>query len=117
MKKEDLEKLVIGALEGGSNYWYWINDETTSHIIDKQSASTFSEKVVQALLDGEVIRVSNIFGDTETGYITLEVCQQALDILEVYYEDTYKRIRNDQEDAIDYDIWFQVAVFGEVIYG
>lgn len=117
MKKERLEQLLIGALEGGSNYWYMIDDPVTLEVINSQSPSTFSERAVEALLNGESLHINNQFSDDESGWLTIDVAQQALEIIEADHQDTYQRIIEDQEDANDYDLWLQIAVFGEVVYG
>jgi hypothetical protein len=134
LSKEDLIDLFITALEGGSNYWYYIK-----HIPDdvkyaiEHLGSSGSEAITNYILDGGKIYFYDIeevdvHDDTDAlsvedddkgylGYVDLDTILEAITILKRDYIDSYHNILDDSYDANDADIFLQLCVMGEVVYG
>lgn len=116
MINDDLHRdLLITALEGGSNYWYYIPD------VIKTRKQSFSEAVWETIASGLPVDVYDVEGDEEErdflGTITLDSIEDADKILNDEFEDVYNRIVEEQFDAEDADIWFQLIVMKEVVFG
>lgn len=122
------EDMLVGAIEGGSNYWYWLGDEATA-LVDKHGnpkKEPFSILMWKAIQAGESIPVHDkeeMADDDDTteenrlGYINLESIKKGERIMLEKYNKHYMDIINEGDDAITADIWFQLAVMGEVTFG
>lgn len=104
MKEQDLKFLLAAALEGGSNYWY-TNAKPRSRVGDD-----FYDDIFDTALRLEV--------DNASEYdITKKDLQDGLLKVKEKFPMVYSRIINEQYDAADADVWLQLVVFNEVIYG
>lgn len=116
------EDMLVGALEGGSNYWYWIPDESTS-IIESYSVGTeprlpLSESMWIAIKRGETIHIhDNENRKTKIGQINLESIRKG-EILMLEKQPThFENIIEENDDAETADVWFQFCVLGDIVYG
>lgn len=125
------EDLVITALEGGSNYWYYLPDLS---MVPKDKTTPLSILIFRAAMNGARIPVSEA-EDPEhiLGYLTKDGMLTALDRLSrgegtpirengkvvrtLTYGNQVANIVDGNWDANSADVWFQMAVMGEVIYG
>ena len=58
------------------------------------------------------------YGDTDNrGTLNLANILKALDTIKRHDPDTYEEIQNEEWDADSCDVFFQTAVFGEVVFG
>lgn len=112
---EDIEDIIITALEGGSNYWYYLNTEDIEKIrrlYPKDSGLTLSEKIVNAVLCKNcIVRIHDVEEDEpdETEHIGL------------LSNDTIKRgialaIQDGMCITDDSDTIFQLMILGEIFY-
>ncbi len=117
--KELQSDLIITALEGGSNYWYLIKENGSNLVTKYKSKHTpcFSEAFYKAIDKGETIPVHDIENGDELGEINKKSIKLASQILLKEYKHVFANIISENYDANDADIWFQLAVMGEVIYG
>ena len=138
--RETIENLLVSAFEGGSNYWYMITGYTypkgktrkTMEAEKAQSAKDDFDKEffphIDTVLFGGGIKVH----DTESankGTVTLtyDKCVKALKLMAEcagmppekrhthprHWED----VLNENTDADTGDVFLQLALWGEVIYG
>lgn len=119
------ENLLCSALEGGSNYWYWLPSE--ARIIFEEYRKEKREPIVnmmfKAIQAGHKIPVH----DAETiddendgdllGYISKESIEKGERIMFEKHNQHYSDARNENDDATTGDVWFQLAVMGEIVYG
>lgn len=138
LTKEDIIDLFVTALEGGSNYWYFV--ELPESI--KDYGYSTSEAIGEYILKGgrldfydrelrsEII-ANEINGDYELnpkdfisdieetylGYIDLDKVLDAIQILKKDYPEVWENILLEQADASDADVFLQLAVMGEVVFG
>jgi hypothetical protein len=105
-----LQDVLITALEGGSNYWYMIENDTKGDYL-----KTF-------LNDGLLISNRMILNDyPEEEYteqlVTLSYLRKVIKEFQCKKPFAYSEIKNENFDAGDADQFLQIAIFGEVIYG
>lgn len=111
------EDIIVTALEGGSNYWYLIKDEIghpkgtppSTYIADKLwNDKKYNLNIWDAEYEDE---------DQLLGVITHQSCQDAFDLMALNHHDALNNILTDNYDANDADIFFQLAVMGEITFG
>ena len=119
-----LENAIITALEGGSNYWYFLSDEALS--IVKKSVEDYldislSIAICKAFLDKGVEIPIHDYESTEEliGSLDPSLLEQRMQALlddEGYRWALLAEMR-EEGDATSSDIVFQYMVLGEVTYG
>jgi hypothetical protein len=106
---EDIKDAIITALEGGSNYWYYLPD--LGVLPDKPNPK--SEILVDYLfeyIDAEV-EITDIETDDLLGYLSFNNIKRGLNLY------IGEKKFDPAMDANDADILFQYIVMGELIYG
>jgi hypothetical protein len=116
------EDLIVTALEGGSNYWYFLPDLSmvpkTTGSFGKNEIDPMSIRIAKAIEAGVKVPVQDIEDSQLLGYITKEGVRNALGKMAASnYKAVAGRIISEDYDAGDADAWFQYAVMGEVVYG
>ena len=113
-----LEDTFVTALEGGSNYWAYIKEDTLSKI--RKEGVPMSMYVLQAVLDGIDIDVYDVEGDDDEpiGTISMSTMTERLDKLmnNEGCKHALLNMMNEEYDAEDADIVFQYIVLGEITY-
>lgn len=111
--------LLVTALEGGSNYWYWIKTEEYPELEKKlEGELPFCEALLDYILEENSIEIYDIEDiDYRLGYISLDNMSFAERELEFNYPDIYESIIEETYDANDADAWFQLVVMKEIIFG
>ena len=123
ISREVLEDIFVTALEGGSNYWYYLPEESIKAIRDavpKSEDPYLSTAILKAILDHNVKVLVNDAEDEDEliGMITRGTMQARLQLL----SDSDSRwaleshVREDG-DASSADVVFQYLAMGEVVYG
>lgn len=115
------EDLLVTACEGGSNYWASIEDEgkklirnATKHLKGEPFATRFWD----ALKKGLTIPVHDAEEPgTKLGEISLESIAKAEVLLANKQSYHLGCILDDNWDAGNADVWFQLATLGDVVYG
>lgn len=112
--------LFVTALEGGSNYWYYLSDES----IDKINNHTypdgflFTEKMWKYILDGNSIDINDIESPDELlGSISLESIQKGEETMFQNSLWHYTNAKEESWDADTADVWFQYAVMNDIVFG
>ena len=129
--KEDIINLFVDALEGGSNYWYEIR-----HLPEdvrykaKETGQSVSEAIGEYILNGGYIQ----FYDAEEEYddddyqekysdkgllgtVDMNSILEAITIIKKDYPEVWENILDEQYDANDADIFLQLCVMGDVVFG
>lgn len=117
---EQRENLLCSAIEGGSNYWYYLGQDACT-IVEKygdSSQTPFVTLMWKAIKAGESIPIR----DTEDhktilGTINIKSIDEGEQIMSDKYPHILADILSDNDDAGTGDIWFQLAVMKEVVYG
>jgi len=123
ISREVLEDVFVTALEGGSNYWYFLPDHSIEAIrraVPKEEDPYLSTAILKAILDHDVkIAVNDADDEDEViGVITKGTMQTRLQMLadspNKWALDAHIKEEGDADSA---DIVFQYITMGEVIYG
>ncbi len=104
-----IKDALISAFEGGSNYWYRIENKYKGHPVDN-------------LMAGGTLEISDYFGldrgDTMTvKQVTQKDIEEALTLMSKDYPMALGRILGNDSDAEDGDILLQLATWKKVIFG
>lgn len=129
--KEDVINLFVDALEGGSNYWYQIR-HLPKDITYKanEMGESVSEAIGEYILQGGYVQ----FYDAEEEYddddyqekysdkgllgtVDMNSILEAITIIKKDYPEVWENILDEQYDANDADVFLQLCVMGEVVFG
>lgn len=121
--RDTLENIFVTALEGGSNYWYYIPTESILAIrqaVPKSVDPYLSTAILKAILDHEVdVQVCDAEDEDEVvGLISKSTMQQRLQKMwDSPNREILKAEIDGQGDADTSDVVFQYIAMGEVVYG
>lgn len=122
LTREMLENIFVGALEGGSNYWYFINDRSYKKIrrvIPQKKNPYFSLAMAEAVLDhGMRVNIDDVETGERLGVITKSTIRARLK--KMIEDGNYRfieRVVNENADAGDYDVVFQYLTMGKLVFG
>ena len=117
--KQDIIDLFVTALEGGSNYWYYIPTIPAGvRQIKTETGMATSEAIGEYILRGGNIQINDAEDEEEVlGTVDMTSLLEAIDLLKSDYTHAYENIIDEEYDADDADIFFQLAVMGEVTFG
>lgn len=121
--REVLENVCITALEGGSNYWYYLSSNAVKLIrnsVPKSMDSYLSTAILKAVLDHNVeVPINDAEDEDEIlGYLSAKTLQERLQAL-ANSDDSWALHNelNEEGDASSSDIVFQYMVMGEIVFG
>lgn len=122
--REVLENVCVTALEGGSNYWYYLSEGAVKLIrkaVPKNEDPYLSTAILKAILDHDVeVPISDAEDEDEVlGYISKKTIQERIQKLS--QDDSSKwaleREIRGEGDADSSDVVFQYLAMGEVVFG
>jgi len=117
-----LEDVFVTAIEGGSNYWYFLSNDAVRLIrkaIPREEESCLSVATFKAVMKGVNIPINDVENEEDIiGWISLETMADRLSDLATGYnrEHLLAHIEGNG-DADSADIVFQYLAMGEVVYG
>jgi hypothetical protein len=143
LTKNDLIDLFVTALEGGSNHWYYMDLPDNIRTYGKSTSEAVGEFILQGgkiyfydveeyenvirnKEDGEYDIQGGIINqksynedldETYLGYVDMDKVLESIPIIKKDYHEIWERILLEQGDAGDADVFLQLCVMGEVIYG
>jgi hypothetical protein len=122
--RQVLEDIFVTAIEGGSNYWYFLSDDAIAKIrkaVSVESEPYLSVAISKAILDfGVDVPINDAENEREVlGTISKETMQDRLQLLsdDAHYKYSLESELNEEGDAYSSDIVFQYLSFGKVIFG
>lgn len=122
---ENLVNLLSVATYG--NYWPVIKafkSDAEKGLFD--DCECCEDKWAKALMYGKGVVVYDCYemdnelndGEEPTKhYLTMDNVQKGLELMRDEYPRHYADLMEEEDDAITGDVWLQLAVFGELIYG
>lgn len=117
----EIENLMVSAMEGGSNYWYEIKDESYDAIKEAtkdMNGEAFVIRMLVAIQRGVSVKVHDCNDEDELlGTITQESWAKAEDLMIKEQRPHLGDVLNENDDATTGDVFFQLAVMGEVKFG
>lgn len=123
VSREVLEDIFVTALEGGSNYWYYLPHESIAAIrkaVPKDVDPYLSTAILTAILDHDVkVSINDAEDETEVvGVITKSLIEPRLQLLmDSPHRWALERHLEENGDADSADVVFQYLAMGEVVYG
>jgi hypothetical protein len=129
-----VEDTIVTAIEGGSNYWYWVKVEENWFEVAKRydiaeakketpprlSLSPFSMLIANALMNVENFQM-NVYDledtDERLGTLSKESFVRGCEICATKYPHVWENFMTASFDADDADVLFQLAVMGDVVFG
>lgn len=123
ISRDVLENVFVTALEGGSNYWYYLSDEAVEIIrsfVPKSEDEYLSTAILKAIERGAVIPINDVENEDEViGELSMDKIATMLQKL--YDDDSYSSSLDleieGNGDAYSSDIVFQYLAMGEVVFG
>jgi hypothetical protein len=114
-----IEDVFVTALEGGSNYWFYINNYDYEKVRSAYPEESFSIGLYNYVTkDDNSISVYNVEDESDKlGVLSLKSIENNIKIFARDYPDELYNLNSEEYDAIDADICMQVLVMREVIYG
>ena len=110
------------ALEGGSNYWYFIGDMNRKYfkkgdtLVDNLTRSFMADKNYKLPIYD--VESAEEFEDMDKlGDVTYDSMANAFSIMSKDYPRQLGNILSGNYDSDDSYVWFQIATMGEVVYG
>jgi hypothetical protein len=123
ISREVLEDIFVTAIEGGSNYWYYLPHESIKAIrgaVPKSEDPYLSTAILKAILDHDVkVAINDAEDETEVvGIITRSLIEPRLQLLmDSQNKWALERHLEENGDADSADVVFQYLAMGEVVYG
>jgi hypothetical protein len=123
LDREVLEDIFVTALEGGSNYWYFLSEDAVKRIrqvVRKSDEPYIAVAMLKAVLDhGVAIPINDVENEEDiVGWISMETMQERLQALlnsgEKWALEAHMEENGDADSA---DVVFQYLAMGEVVYG
>jgi hypothetical protein len=123
VSREVLESIFITAIEGGSNYWYYLGKtsiEAIKNVCPKASEMALSERLFSAVYDYDAkIPIFDI-EDTEGEPIGILDKEHFKERLELCAREALWALQeeiDERGDAASSDVVFQYLVLNDFIYG
>lgn len=121
MERQLLEDVFVTALEGGSNYWYFINTGVVNKVrasVPKSVDPCLSTAILTAILDhGVSVEISDLDNPDEIlGTLSYESIKERLHLLDMSLDYKWALEAHEEEvgDADSADVVFQFLVMGDV---
>ena len=122
VSKTRVADLLCAALEGGSNYWYEMSfaKSTKPNEVwqwDVGDSDTVFKHIQWPMSEGGNLFITNSYGDPEEGHLDLKSMEKGLQLMHDKYPSHWKDFIEEQEDANTGDVFLQLSLFGELVYG
>jgi hypothetical protein len=123
LSREVLEDIFVTAIEGGSNYWYFLSKDAVKRIrqaVPRDIDEVLSTATLKAVLDhGVSIPINDVENEEDiVGWISIETMQERLQaLLNSGNKWALEAHMNEEGDADSADIVFQYLAMGEAVYG
>lgn len=119
--KEQIKDVIVTALEGGSNYWYFLTNDSVKAIRDKVSKEEnkyLSEAITDAIYKGAVIPIYDIENPNDLlGTLSKDSVEAGIQLMINQERDEIESVLDDTYDAESADVMFQYFVMGEIVFG
>lgn len=109
-----INDLLCCAIEGGSNYW--IEQCTDLTYPEGKTRADFEFPYLEVPMCGGSYMVKPLEGD-KPAKLDRGAIERGLKLLAEKYPKDWGDFMNENEDAITGDVFLQLALFGEVVYG
>jgi len=116
-----IENVIVSALEGGSNYWYFIDvADFEDDLPPMRTYPALTERISEAVFKNPAFKMPVYDVEDEDdilGYLSQKNLRRGLELCAKDYPEVFQRFTQDEIDAGDADIIFQLTVMGELTFG
>jgi len=117
---DHFENIIVGALEGGSNYWYELNVAEFRNTLKGEKGEPISTRIAQSLYEDPTFKM-NVYDIEEEGELLGTVTQEsilnAIKTANEKHSDVFYDLFEGSWDANTADVLFQLATMGEIVFG
>jgi hypothetical protein len=116
----DLQKIddqLVTALEGGSNYWYFLPNKDIEEPLDFNRKSEIHYEFLDKVYQGATLVVEDLEDHTKLGELNMATIKRGLEIMAEKYKHHFSDMMAETGDAITADVFFQLCIMGKIIYG
>jgi len=117
-----LEDVFVTAIEGGSNYWYFLSEDAVRlirKVVPREEESCLSVATFKAVMKGTIIPINDVENEEDIiGWVGLDTMADRLSKLAT--SDNRWALQshmNEEGDADSADIVFQYLAMGEAVFG
>lgn len=134
---KQLLNLLVGAWEGGSNYWYLVKDQILADGVSLEDIKPepqgrchkevagegeyYPRYMVVPFIPGCSLVITSLEDDEVNGkkewLLNLDTLAAGIQIMATKYPRHFADFKNEDDDAETADVFLQVCLFGEIIYG
>jgi hypothetical protein len=124
---EMIENIIVTAIEGGSNYWYFLDLKKATNMPPREQNGEIvplSIRIAQGVFNDPDFRLPVFDLESEDedemdelGVLSQESMRNAIGLTMNDYKNTWHNLEEEEFDAGDADVLFQLAVMGEVVFG
>jgi hypothetical protein len=113
------ENILVTALEGGSNYWYTLDLTDLGEERNKYLNEPLSVRISKMIWYDRInLRVMDAEEeDVLLGEVNIATIKTAFEKICSQYPETYLNLIQENFDADDADVFFQIATMGEITFG
>jgi len=121
LTSDQRSNLLCSAIEGGSNYWYWLSSKAMKVINEVKPSdgkTPLVDRMWAAIEAGKSIPIHDL-EDTKVqlGEISLVSIERGEQTMIEKHIQHFADVLKENDDAATGDVWFQLAVMNEVVYG
>jgi hypothetical protein len=126
--EERARDLLVGAFEGGSNYWYFIKDRRFGPHKSKDFRAGgqfyieggYCPLYLIPFVEGCSLVITDPSSDDEDSkefILDRAAMQRGFQVMQEKYLHHWNDFVTENDDACTSDVWLQCCLFGEVVYG
>lgn len=121
LTQDQIKDVIVGALEGGSNYWYYLNNRSVEAIrekVSKEENEYLSEAITDAVFRGAVVPFYDVENPNEKlGFLSKKSIEVGLQKMFDDEREEIDMVLNGEDDAETSDVILQYCVMGELVFG
>ncbi len=124
---EMIENIIVTAIEGGSNYWYFLDLDKATNMPSREQNEEIvplSIRIAQGVFNDPEFRLPVFDIESqdeeemeELGVLSRESMANGIKLAMSQYPQIWTNIESEDFDAGDADVLFQLAVMGDVVFG
>lgn len=115
------EDMLTGAIEGGSNYWYYLSDNMCDRILEatpELDKHPFVARMWAYLKTGKKIVIRDIEDKSEIlGKLSIADMSEREFKMAKEHPEHFSNILTENDDAETADVWLQYVLMNSIVYG
>ena len=117
IKEETVENMLIGAFEGGSNYWYEILKFNAPKNFNLSSPDMKEFRHVSYPINFGGSLVVGVKGEDIHDSLDRNTINFGLEVMKNKYPKHFNDMIEENDDCVTADVFLQCCLFSEIVYG